>query len=585
MSMTTSSIKKIPYGVSDFKKIREENFYFVDHSWAIPYIERDSYVFLLRPRRFGKSLFINMMQTYYDVLEADKFDALFSDLAIGKEPTEKHNKYLILRFNFSEVSAKSDNVEQVFNDSVCQVITDFAQKYGALLRPDTAESIAKYSGDSSAMLRQLIMCVKRSQRRMYVMIDEYDNFANTILSYDEDGYAGMTHGDGFFRYFFNILKAGTTDNDAAIDRIFITGVSPLCLSDVTSGFNIGMNYSLDPDLHASIGFTESEVRTMLSYYKEQTGVFKHSVDELIEVMRPFYDNYCFTEDNLDDERMFNSDMTLYFLNCYIKSRGALPKEMIDPNISTDYNKMQMLIRFESRFGQKSKIVQRTINDGYADYDLKREFSLATLGVAENVPSLLYYMGLLTWGHDAENYPVMVVPNEVVRSQFLRYMQTCYANTIQWRPDIDHLNDLWRGCVRRAEWKPFLAYVSSLVTDNSSVRDFGPEGESFVKGFMLTYLGTSTGYLSHTEYEMSHGYADIYLEPQGINRHALIVELKYCKPTSTDAEVASLAKAAEEQAEKYAADHGLAETAASRNWTLTKSVIVFRGWNTEVLKVW
>ncbi|MBQ3635700.1 MAG: AAA family ATPase [Bacteroidales bacterium] len=578
-------MKNIPYGITDFKLVRSDDYYFVDHSWAIPYIEKDRYVFLLRPRRFGKSLFLNMMATYYDILEADNFDTYFSDLAVGKNPTKDHNKYLILKFNFSAIDPQKEEVQEAFNGLVCRTIESFVVKYQALLRPDALSRVLEYKGKSNDMLDQLFIVIAEAHQRAYVMIDEYDNFANTILSYDEDGYARMTHGDGFFRLFFNILKAGTTDNDAAVDRIFMTGVSPLCLSDVTSGFNIGINYSLRPALHSAIGFSESEVRTLFSYYMEQTGVFHHSVDELLDVIRPYYDNYCFTEDNLDDERMFNSDMTLYFLNIYIEKGGVIPKDIIDRNVSTDYNKMQMLIRFESRFGQKSKIIQRIINDGYADYDLIPEFSLANLGVAENVPSLLYYMGLLTWGRDAENYPVMAVPNEVVRYQFLTYMKTCYADTIQWRPDIDHLNELWRACVRRAQWQPFLEYVSGLITDNSSVRDFGPEGESFVKGFMLTYLCSNTGFLAHTEYELSHGFADIFLEPQGYNRHALIVELKYCKPSATDAEVKSLATTAEQQAERYAADHNLAALAASRGWSLSKSVIVFRGWNTEILRVW
>lgn len=395
----------------------------------------------------------------------------------------------------------------------------------------------------------------------------------------------MTHADGFFRLFFNILKAGTTMNDAPIDRMFITGVSPLCLSDVTSGFNIGSNYSLDFRLNSAIGFSETEVRNMLAYYEHETGVFKHSVDELVGIMKPYYDSNCFAVECVNDERMFNSDMALYFLKEYVRKNGSLPDQMIDTNISTDYNKMKMLVRFERRFEQKSRLLQKITLQGWWRSELVREFSLGDLLKPSNVVSLLYYMGLLSWGPDERGRAVFVIPNEVVRQQYYHYMTECYAHTIDWQPDVAVLDELWSGFAYDGDCEALLAYLASLVKENSSVRDFGPEGEAFVKGFMLSHLCRTSSYYAQSEREASKGYMDIFLEPRTDVDHGVIIELKYCKASAPDSEVKSLLDDAVSQADRYAVDHSLLSRAAARNWTLHRAAMVFRGWSLAELKVW
>jgi hypothetical protein len=204
------------------------------------------------------------------------------------------------------------------------------------------------------------------------MIDEYDNFANTLFSTDEDAYKDLTHGDGFFRLFFNVLKKMTTDNEAPVERIFITGVSPLTLSDVTSGFNIAKNLSVEAIPNDAMGFSESDVRAMLEYYREATGVFKHSDDELIATMRTHYDNYCFASDMVDEERVFNSDMVLYFVDKYVSSNGKIPEKLIDPNVSTDYFKMEKMVKIEQNFGEKSQIILDIVNTGRTYFELNPE---------------------------------------------------------------------------------------------------------------------------------------------------------------------------------------------------------------------
>ena len=341
-------MKALPYGISDFPRIIRKNYYYVDKTQFIESLERQaSYIFLIRPRRFGKSLFLAMLETYYSIDYAANFDELFGDLYIGQHPTEDHSSYMVLRFNFSEVKARLEELEAKFGEYCCMVIKNFILKYEHLMGSKVWEVVKREETDPGQMLSSLKEYVSRTNcPRIYLMIDEYDNFTNTILSsYGQDNYRKQMHGDGFIRGFFNTIKASTSNADAAIERLFITGVSPITMDDVTSGFNIGTNISMSPQFNAVIGFTEDEVRKMVTYYMDE-GVLPADVtmEGLLELMKPWYDNYCFSSRKLE-ERMFNSDMTLYFLNSYLQ-QGLPPEMMIDNNIRTDYNKLRHLVQID-----------------------------------------------------------------------------------------------------------------------------------------------------------------------------------------------------------------------------------------------
>ena len=390
----------------------------------IPALETYHYQMFLRPRRFGKSLMLNMLAAYYDIAYKDSFDALFGDLAIGKNPTINHNSYLILKFNFSAVDPDPEKVNTSFNDLVLQGLTKFCIKYKDLLPEGTAALIGSQK-ESNTAYTILSDTVQLAGQHIYVLIDEYDNFANTMLADNENNYNTLTHGDGFFRLFFNNLKAATTDNNAAVSRIMITGVTPLTLSDVTSGYNIGMNISMDSDFNSLVGFTETEYRQMLEYYRNATGIFKHTVDELIEITKPWYDNNCFCTKSVGEDRMYNSDMGLYFIKEYIKNGGEIPDKMVDKNVSSDYNKMAALIRFEKQFGEKTSIIQRINNDGQIYAQIEEEFSLKDLDKYENLVSLMFYMGLLAVGSHERGRTLLIIPNSTVRQQYFEYMKMAY----------------------------------------------------------------------------------------------------------------------------------------------------------------
>ncbi len=582
--------KLIPYGVSKFEKVRLENYYYVDKTGYLRSLEEYNYVLFLRPRRFGKSLFADMLKTYYDINFADKFDALFGDLEIGKEPTPRHNTYLILPFDFSPVDSTPARVQESFNSSALTSIERFLIAYKDRLDQDAYQKVIKETPNCAEALNALVTIVHAAGYKMYVVIDEYDNFANTLMTVDESSYSKLLHADGFVRFFYNVLKSATTGT-GAIDRIFLTGVSPLCLSDVTSGFNIAANLSTTRRFNAMVGFTETEVRNMLMYYAEADAISPKDAEAQLPLMKSYYDNYCFSTDAAKEgEHVFNSDMTLYFIDKFVDRNGIAPQVMLDDNIKQDFNKIRMMVRYETRFGNKSKRMQSIINDGYTLSTLNTQFQIRELTDEKNLVSLLFYLGLLTYGKvppenvGGRSIVALVVANEAMRQQYAKYLTEAYRNTLQWRTDNDTMDDLWTNWSYFGQWEPMISYIASAMQDNDSVRDFGPKGESFVKGFMLAHLYNGNGYVIHTEAEMGHGYSDIYLYPINPDyRNALVLELKYLKPSATEDEVESVRKEAREQVARYVADKRLREEAEAREWVLVAAVAVFRGWKCEILE--
>ena len=577
--------KKIPYGVTNLELIIREGYYYVDKTRFIPRLEDEGrYVIFMRPRRYGKSLTIAMLDAYYNIRYADRFDELFGHLAIGQNPTEKHNTYLVLSLNFSNVDSDKDKVEESFNSLLLLELRSFARTYKEFL-PEGAEDMMKAHNNSNLAFNDLCKLVSSTDKKMYVMIDEYDNFANTLMSYDENAYMNLTHGDGFFRLFFNSLKVATTGADAVVDRMWISGVSPLTLSDVTSGFNIGNNLSMMSAYHELVGFSESEVRIMLEYYRDATGVFNHTVDELIDIMKPWYNNNCFSELCIAKERMFNSDMVLYFLMKYISEEGTIPMNMIDTNVSSDYGKMRKMIRLEKTFGIKAQTLQKIAEDGYIIAPLKTEFSISELHEPRILPSLMYYMGMLTHGKTPEGRPALVVPNLVVREQYYKYMNECYDRNMEWQMDLWQFEQLAYQMAKKGEGEPLLRLVAESLRENSSTRDFDAKAESFVKGYMLARIGSMVSYfISETEPDMNHGYADLYLEPwTEKTSHAYIIELKYLNTNTSDDSVAETRLAAIDQANQYAGSKHLHQRAQSKGWMLHKFVIIFSGWKLRLVE--
>ena len=586
--MTTEKPKRIPYGMQNWEGVRLDNCYYVDKTRFIAEIEAsNNYFFFIRPRRFGKSLLMNMLRQYYDLRKADRFDRLFGDLWIGQHPTPTHNKYLVLYLNFSMVSGGIEGYEESLNSHVQIHTDDFCHRYADLLPPETLEGL-KEKKSARAMIDHISAMARRSGQQIYLFIDEYDHFTNSILANPntEAAYKAQTHGTGAFREFFNALKGGS---DSAIKRLFITGVSPVTMDDLTSGFNIGTNYTTHPRFNAMVGFTEQEVREMIDYYR-QFYTFNHTTDELIEVMKPWYDNYCFAVDCVDEPPLYNSDMVLYFMFNYIDRSGRIPKKMLDANIRTDYNKLRMLIRKDQGFEHNASIIQHIVETGTITAELKDHFPSEDITNPNNFVSLLYYFGMLSIADEYQEEVVFRIPNQVVREQMYGYLTRAYQEN-DLSVDEYRRSKLMSSMAWDGNWRPFFDYIAETLRRFSSQRDKA-KGEAYVHGFTLAQTCLSNVYLPISELDAgpksviysedaeveAGGYADIYLQPLlGIYpdlKHSYVIELKYLPGRATDADVARTREKAIAQLTRYA--EAVAIESTYKPTTLHRLVLLWRG---------
>ena len=579
-------MKALPYGISDFSRLIREDYYYVDKTHFIEMLERQPpYLFLIRPRRFGKSLFLAMLETYYSIDYADRFEGLFGELYIGQHPTKRHNSYMVLRFNFSAISSKLEDVERSFSEYCCMVMKNFILKYEHLMGSDVWKVVNPDETNPRQMLSALKEYVSRTDcPRIYLLIDEYDNFTNTILSsYGQERYREKTHGEGFIRGFFNNIKDSTSNAGAAVERLFITGVSPITMDDVTSGFNIGTNISMLPQFNNIIGFSEDEVREMITYYKDEDALPENiTVDGLVEIMKPWYDNYCFSEDRLE-ERMFNSDMALYFLNSYLQL-GKAPKMMVDNNIRTDYSKLRHLVQIDKTFGANASVIQQIIAEGSITAQIATSFPAEKMTDTENFKSLLFYFGMLSIQGTDFGSAILGIPNLTVREQLYTYLVEAYREAKMFDLDLSSFSGLVKEMALRGEWKPVFRFFARELERQSAIREF-IDGEAHIKGFLLAYLGLTQGYVILPEHESSKGYADFYMMPDLLHQpdiaYSYIVEVKYARRDASDADIALLKRDAAEQLRRYAADEKVLRTKG--NTRLGLITLVFKGWELVVLE--
>ena len=566
--------KRIPYGMMNFVAVREDNYYYVDKTRFIEKVEDSNrYFFFIRPRRFGKSLTISMLHHYYDINAAAKFERLYGDLYIGQHPTPNHNKYLIIYLNFAVVNADLGNYRSALDEHCNTRFNSFCDTYARLLPEGVKDELNKKSG-CVAQLDYINDVCDKADLKIYLFIDEYDHFTNHILSDAArlDEYKGETHGTGYLRTFFDTIKAGTY---SSIERVFITGVSPVTLDDLTSGFNIGTNYSLDYGFNQMVGFTEEEVRDMLTYYSQHYE-FNHTIDELIEIMKPYYDNYCFAKGAYGETTMYNSNMVLSFLYKYIDNRCRIPDRMLDENIRVDYNKLRMLIRKDKEFAHDASIIQTLVSEGYVTGELKEGFPAEDIAKNNNFLSLLYYFGMVTIGGFYRGKPKFVIPNEVVREQVYSYLLDNYHDNHLYT-DMDELSRLEENMAYDGEFKPFFQFVADSIYTFASQRD-RQKGEAFVHGYTLALTSLCCYYRPISELDNQNGYADVFLRPRcEIYRdmeHSYIIELKYLRGNASESEVNAAVKQAEAQVCRYAETVNVNDNTG--HTTLHKVYVVYRG---------
>ena len=579
MEYVSSERKLLQYGMMNFADIRLDNYYYVDKTSFIPVIEQsDRFFFFIRPRRFGKSLTLNMLQHYYDVRTRDKFDALFGDLYIGKHPTRDRNSYLVLYLNFSGISGELHNYRQGL-DAHCNTSFDYFCDIYAEYLPKGIKEVLNEKAGAVEQLDYLYHQCELAGQQIYLFIDEYDHFTNAILSDAESihRYTEETHKEGYLRAFFNRVKAGTY---SSIKRCFITGVSPVTMDDLTSGFNIGTNYSLTPKFNAMMGFTEDEVREMLTYYSTKAP-FHHTVDELIELMKPWYDNYCFAQECYDQPTLYNSNMVLYFVKNYIDNNGKAPRNMIESNIRIDYEKLRMLIRKDKEFAHDASIIQTLVSQGYITGELKDGFPAANIVDSDNFVSLLYYFGMLTVSGTFEGKTKLIIPNQVVREQLYTYLLNTY-NEADLSFSNHEKDELSSALAYRGAWQSYFDYIADCLKRYASQRD-KQKGESFVHGFTLAMTAQNRFYRPISEADTQSGYVDIFLSPMleiyPDMSHSYIIELKYAKYKDPESRVEELRAEAIAQANRYADTDRVKNAIGTTQ--LHKIVVVYKGMEMRV----
>ena len=566
--------KRIPYGMQNFEDMIEWDCYYVDKTPFIEEIEDSNmYFFFLRPRRFGKSLTISMLENYYDINKKDKFDEIFGKLYIGENPTPEHNSYLIIHLNFAIIVGDLNDYKHGMDNYCRTQFNYFVDVYSHLLPEGTKEGLNQQE-DAVNQLNYLCTQSKKSGQKIYLFIDEYDHFTNQILAHKEheQRYRIQTHGEGYLRKFFDTIKGAAGDTLA---RVFVTGVSPVTMDDLTSGFNIGTNYSLAPEFNEMTGFTEDEVREMLGYYSSVLP-FNHSVDELIKVMKPWYDNYCFAEEEYGKTTMYNSVMVLNFLDKYIRNNYDIPKNMVESNVRIDYDKVCMLIRHDKEFAHDASIIQQLVTQGFVTGKLVENFPAERINDPDNFLSLLFYFGMVTIDGDYKGVTKFIIPNEVVRDQMYTYLLDTYKeNDLTY--DSFNKGKLESQLAYDGNYKAYFEFIADSLKRYSSQRD-KQKGEAFVHGFTLAMTSQNQFYRPISELDNDGGYADIFLSPLcDIYKDMVdsyIIELKYCKTNTADEQLQVLFKEASAQICRYANSDIVKESVKTTK--LHKLVVIYRG---------
>lgn len=548
------NVKRLPYGINDFEAVIEQNQYYVDKTMYLPLLENQpSNIIFIRPRRFGKSIFLSMLHAYYDCSKKKKFQTLFGDLWVGKHPTPLQGRYQVLHLDFSYVGGSIDKLEENFDMYLRVKLDGFMRIYQEFYLTDFKEKFFK-TDSATEKLALLQDETATKSIPLYLIIDEYDNFTNTVLNEQgEKVYLAITHADGFYRDVFKKFKG-------MFERIFITGVSPVTLDDVTSGFNIGWHISTKPEFNQMLGFSLEEVRKMFAYYKEVGGIPATSdIEVMIDEMKPWYDNYCFSKKALETQsKVFNCDMVIYYLRNYM-DYGQAPDLMIDPNTMTDYNKMKKLLQLDKLDGDRKGIIRTIAETGQIVTSLENTFPASRLTNPQTFTSLLFYYGMLTIKDTFGDMLILGIPNNNVRKQYYGYLLEQYQE--EKFVDLTQMKILFTYMALEGKWRDALEAMAKAYEDVSSVRD-GIESERNLQGFFMAYLNLNNYYYTAPELELNHGYCDFFLLPNLTHystKHSYILELKVLPKKDYEAkpENGKLSKAevqwqeAEEQIKRYA----------------------------------
>jgi hypothetical protein len=539
---------KFPYGISNIEKLVEQNYVFVDKTKYIELLELDeSYSIFLRPRRMGKSLFVSILEYYYDILEQDKFEKIFSKLYIGQIPTKGANAYRVLKMDFSGIDTQTEeDTFKFFLKRISIIMKSFMERYDMFSSDKILEvTTAATPGDVMATFFQTLKTWKEKTGDnipIYIIIDEYDHFTNEILIRDLNEFKRSVSQDGYIRKFYEAIKIAT--QQGFVDRFFITGVSPVTMDGLTSGFNIGKHLTVDEKFHDMMGFTVSETKDLLNLVLED----KSREEQIMSDLKNWYNGYNFNTDV--DHTVYNSDMVLYFLDNF-KSRQKYPKQMLDPNIMPDYSKIKKLFQV-ANFNENLSVLDEILKNGNLSTELIFQFSFDKPFDRIAFVNLLYYLGNLTLaGTNKYGMPLFVIPNYVIKELFWQY----YANLLQEKADLT--SDAYE--IRKAMYdtadgniETLLMLVQKLLEILSN-RDFQKFEEKYIKMVIQAYAFQAKYYYVRSEREITNdGYLDLELlkhPDTNAEPHQYALEIKYLKQ-SEEGKLQSTMLAAKNQLQFY-----------------------------------
>ena len=515
---------KFPYGLSDFSKLIQEGYFYQDRTDRIPLIENAGLqLIFIRPRRFGKSLLLSMLEHYYDVNRAAQFETLFGHLAIGQNPTPLHNQYFVMKWDFSLVNAHGaiQDIEAALHRHLNDCIQEFALRYQGQL----SHQIEIYPDNALSSWRSALMSISQTSYRLYLLIDEYDNFANDVLmtGRKQEYYEALLYGEGLLKTVFKAVKAAA--GGQGLDRVFITGVSPVVLSDMTSGYNVGENIYLKAAFNDLCGFTEAEIAAVLARMTVEGGSW--SPADALETMRTFYNGYCFSETG--GERLYNPTLSLYFLKA-LQTEGRYPQEMLDENLAMDRGKLAYIAQLPH--GEGVLIQALNGEEGVIIPRLARRFGVAdVLDAIKDQPfmaSLLYYFGILTFaGRGVLGKAILNIPNLVARSLYVERLQEMWLPTYEDRETIPRLVET---VYLQGDLAPLVDFIEQRYFPILSNRDYRWTNELAVKIAFLTLLFDDRLYMMVSELEADRGYVDLSLivrpDMRRFQALDLLLEFKY-----------------------------------------------------------
>ncbi len=583
---------KIPYGIADFGTIRERGLFYVDKTSFLPVLEEHhTYVVFLRPRRFGKSTLMSMMDHYYDVGRKARFDATFKGLWIHERPTDEQGRYLVMSLDFSSVATDQgqDVLRRSFLGAVRASVGTFLLRYRE--RAPALERVLAgldHFQDAEVLLREVLGAVAATPYKVYLFIDEYDHFANRLLSAGEEGlYQSIIQKTGFVRTFYAAIKAGT--GAGAVARMFVTGVSPLMLDDLSSGFNMATHASLSARLNTLAGFTRADTERAVDELlaaKPALAALPELNDReaLLGILEEHYNGYRFSEDA--SERVFNADMVLYFLR-ELKDRGRVPRNMLDQNVRTEYRHLQRIgAVVGTKAAERRALMETILSEGRIRSPIVERFGVESLPSQTHFISLLYFLGMLTlkatpmtWqGHELE------IPNRVIRELQWEHLAAMLHEEAGVPIGFDALQVAMGAMANDGDIAPFLDLFQRDVLEPLSNRDTRGLDEKTLKLLMMTYASLSRAFYVLSEKEFAQGYSDLFLgASQGAN-FSWLLELKYLKAGAKPAQIEAAFSEAAAQVERYAGDQTLLPLLV-RGCSLKAGTIVFIGVKKVLFRPW